>query len=118
MPAATNVVMAVAYSPDGRYIAAQDIAGHIRLIDVAGRAPLAVTFGGPITSRTGSLFIAIADHQFPGLGYLLRTRLMQKLPQLEQFNDSSDTGREGLAYVKSRFRPIAMNKVYQATRSE
>jgi len=75
-------------------------------------------FGGPITSRTGSLFIAIADHQFPGLGYLLRTRLMQKLPQLEQFNDSSDTGREGLAYVKSRFRPIAMNKVYQATRSE
>src|SRR4029078_7738049 len=76
------------------------------------------TFGGPITSRTGSIFVAIADHEFLGLGYLLRMRLMQKFPHLAQFNSSSDTGREGLAHVKSRFRPIAMNNLYQATRSE
>lgn len=72
------------------------------------------TFGGPIHSAMGSLFISISDHTIEGLGYIQRHNFMLSFPELELFNDSSDTGRAGIAHVKRQFRPVRMNRLSQA----
>jgi len=72
------------------------------------------TFGGPIHSTMGSLFVSISDHTIEGLGYIQRHNFMLRYPQLASFNDSSDTGREGIAHVKRQFRPVRMNRLSQA----
>jgi hypothetical protein len=71
------------------------------------------TFGGPIHSGMGSIFVSISDRAIDGLGYLQRHHFMSHFPQLPLFNDSSDTGREGLAHVKRQFRPVKMNRLSQ-----
>ncbi|HEY7763865.1 MAG TPA: hypothetical protein VIB38_02650 [Aestuariivirgaceae bacterium] len=71
-------------------------------------------FGGQISRNYGSLFVALADHQVPGLGYLQRHHLMMTMQHLRYFNDSSDLGQSGLAEVKKSFNPVAMNAVYRA----
>lgn len=72
------------------------------------------TFGGPIHSRMGSIFVSISDHTVDGLGYAQRHHFMSHFPELPYFNDSSDTGRESLAHVKRQFRPVRMNRLLQA----
>ena len=72
------------------------------------------TFGGPIHSAMGSLFISISDHTIEGLGYIQRHNFMRRFPELEFFNDSSDTGRAGIAHVKRQFSPVRMNRLSQA----
>ena len=72
------------------------------------------TFGGPIHSGMGSIFVSISDHVIDGLGYLQRHHFMSRFPRLPFFNDSSDTGRESLAHVKRQFRPVRMNRLSQA----
>lgn len=72
------------------------------------------TFGGPIHDEMGSLFISISDHAIEGLGYIQRHNFMLRFPELAFFNDSSDTGREGIAHVKRQFRPVRMNRLSQA----
>jgi hypothetical protein len=74
-------------------------------------------FGGRITSRYGSLYVAVADHQVAGLGYLQRHHLMMSLEDIRYFNDSSDLGQPGLAEVKKSFKPVAMNSLYRARTS-
>jgi hypothetical protein len=74
-------------------------------------------FGGRMTSRYGNLYVAVADHQVAGLGYLQRYHLMMSLEDIRYFNDSSDLGQPGLAEVKKSFNPVAMNALYRARRS-
>jgi hypothetical protein len=71
-------------------------------------------FAGPITSRTGALYITINDTRAPSVAYLLRHELMKAMPALHQFNDSSDSKRAGLRDLKQRFRPKAMLNIYGA----
>lgn len=91
--------------------ASSRLAGSVAEIDgaVAGFA-----FGGPITSRTGALYITINDTEAPAVAYLLRTELMAAMPSLTLFNNSSDTKRAGLRDLKQRFRPVAMLDIYSA----
>jgi hypothetical protein len=83
-----------------------------------GERCVAFTFGGRIRPQTGSLFTAISDHDVPGLGYLQRARFIANAPEFELINDSSDAGRAGIDYVKSRFRAVEMNNLYQAYRED
>jgi hypothetical protein len=88
------------------------LAGQVTCVDkkIAG-----LTFGGPIHSGLGSIFVSISDHAISGLGYLQRHQFMANFPELAYFNDSSDTGRKGLAHVKRQFNPARMNRLSQAT---
>lgn len=75
-------------------------------------------FGGRISASYGSVFLAIADHDVAGLGYLQRFSLMVNSQELPYFNDSSDTDRAGLAEVKKCFNPVEMHHLYRAHPSE
>ena len=79
----------------------------------AGRI-VGVTFGGPIYSSVGSIFICISDHEIEGLGYLQRHAFMSRFPDVPRYNDGSAAGRVGLSHVKRQFRPIGMNALFQA----
>jgi hypothetical protein len=84
-----------------------------QVLEIAGSVK-AFSFGGPIRSSHGSVFITISDHDMPGLAYLQRYHLLTSMPQLTYFNDSDDTGRPGLAQVKRAFRPVEMHGIYSA----
>jgi ubiquinone/menaquinone biosynthesis C-methylase UbiE len=81
---------------------------------VIGEKICGFTFGGPLSATHGSIFVAVSDHEIPGLGYLQRHSLISNNQHLCFFNDSSDTGRDGLSHVKERFRPVRMNSLYRA----
>lgn len=87
------------------------LAGQVICID---KKIVGFTFGGPIHSGIGSIFVSISDHAIGGLGYLQRHQFMASFPELAYFNDSSDTGRQGLAHVKRQFNPVRMNRLSQA----
>jgi hypothetical protein len=74
-----------------------------------------VTFGGPIHSSMGSIFVCYSDHHLEGLGYLQRHEFMSRFSGLPLYNDSSDAGRTGLSHVKRQFRPVHMNSLSRAT---
>jgi hypothetical protein len=62
----------------------------------------------------GANFICITDNNFRGLPHLLRYRLMEGFPDLTFFNESTDSGRQGLRELKQRFRPIEMHGLFGA----
>lgn len=72
------------------------------------------TFAGRISASYGSIFMAISDHDVPGLGYLQRFSLMVNSQGIPYFNDSSDTDRAGLAEVKKSFNPVEIHNLYRA----
>jgi hypothetical protein len=72
-------------------------------------------FGGPMSQSHGCVFVVVSDHEFPGLSYALRHRMMTSFPHLTHFNDSTDNGRVGLREMKERFRPVEMHGAYRAT---
>lgn len=72
------------------------------------------SFGGPISPRCGCGFLLASDHDYPGLGYAVRHRMVKSLPELPYFNDSTDNGRAGLREVKEHFRPVEMHAVHAA----
>jgi hypothetical protein len=84
-----------------------------QVVEVAGSIR-AFSFGGPINKSVGSVFITISDHDMPGLAYLQRYHLLNSMPQLTYYNDSYDTGRQGLAQMKRAFRPVEMHGIYSA----
>jgi hypothetical protein len=71
-------------------------------------------FAGRISASYGSLFLAISDHDVAGLGYLQRFSLIVNSQGIPYFNDSSDTGRAGLAEVKKSFNPVEIHNLYRA----
>lgn len=75
-------------------------------------------FGGRISASYGSLFLAVSDHDVAGLGYLQRFSLMVNSQDIPYFNDSSDTGRTGLAEVKKSFNPVEMHTLYRGYQRE
>lgn len=110
----------VKIGPYGRYARsclrnAEAHAGLLKgdVIEVDG-AVAAITFGGPIDGTSGSVMITISDHDHPGLAYLQRHNLLSGFPELETFNDASDSGRPGLRQMKRAFRPIRLHTVYSA----
>lgn len=72
-------------------------------------------FGGPMRPGLGNLFVTVTDRDVPLLGYALRHGFLARNADLEQVNDGSDTGREGVAFVKRAFNPVAMLSLYRAT---
>lgn len=74
----------------------------------------AVSFGGPINATYGCVYLTFADRDYPGLAYALRYHMMKNFPELTYFTDSTDNGREGLAEMKRRFRPVEMHGVLTA----
>lgn len=74
----------------------------------------AYSFGGPINLVHGCVFLAVADHDFPGLAYALRHQMMMDWPDLVYFNDSTDNKRPGLGEMKQRFRPVEMHAIFKA----
>lgn len=74
----------------------------------------AYSLGGPINVDYGCVFLAVSDHEFPGLAYALRHQMMKNFPGLTYFNDTTDNGRLGLREMKQRFRPVEMHGVFRA----
>jgi hypothetical protein len=81
---------------------------------VIGEKICGFAFGGPLSTTHGCIFLAVSDHEISGLGYLLRHSLISNNRHMCLFNDSSDTGRDGISHVKERFRPVRMNSIYRA----
>jgi hypothetical protein len=71
-------------------------------------------FSGTLSGKMGCNFICITDTRYRGLPHLLRYRLMELFPDIPFFNDSTDSGRQGLRELKQRFRPIEMQALYGA----
>lgn len=78
----------------------------------------AYSFGGPIVSPYGCVFLTVSDHEFPGLAYALRHQMMKNFPELAYFNDSTDNNRAGLRDMKQRFRPVEMHGIFKAQEIE
>lgn len=74
----------------------------------------AYSFGGPINTVYGCVFLTVSDHDFPGFAYALRHRMMMNFPNLAYFNDSTDNNRPGLGEMKQRFRPVEMHGIFRA----
>jgi len=90
---------------------ASRLRGEIFEIDGTIRA---FSFGGPINSTHGCVFLTISDHEFPGLAYALRHQMVRNFPELAYFNDSTDNQRPGLAEMKQGFRPTEMHGILGA----
>ena len=84
-----------------------------QVIEVDGKIA-AFSFGGPINSETGSVFVTISDHEHAGIAYRQRLELLRAFPNLLYFNDGADSGRPGMAMMKNVFRPVTMNCLYSA----
>lgn len=92
-------------------IPATRMRGEVFEIDGTVRA---YSFGGPINSSYGCVYLTVADHEFPGLAYALRHQMMKSFPELAYFNDSTDNNRVGLREMKQRFRPVEMHGICKA----
>ena len=87
------------------------LSGHV--IEIDGKIA-AFSFGGPINSETGSVFVTVSDHDHAGIAYRQRMELLRAFPDLAYFNDGADSGRPGMAMMKNVFRPIAKSCVCSA----
>lgn len=96
---------------DAVRLPASRMQGEVFEVDGTVRA---YSFGGPINSVYGCVFLTVADHDFPGLAYALRHQMMKNFPDLSYFNDSTDNNRPGLREMKQRFRPVEMHSIYKA----
>lgn len=94
---------------------ASQLRGEVFEIDGTIRA---FSFGGPINSTHGCVFLTVSDHEFPGLAYALRYQMMKNFPDVPYFNDSTDNKRPGLAEMKQRFRPAEMHGIFGARELE
>lgn len=84
-----------------------------QVIEIAGEIG-AFTFGGPITTSVGSVFITVAERRHPGLAYAQRHHFVSQFRELEFMNDAHDSGRPGLAQMKRAFCPVRMHGVFSA----
>ncbi len=79
-----------------------------------GERLVGFSFGGRLTSSMECIFIAVSDHDFSSLGYMLRHNFIANGPQDKLFNDGEDGGNVGIRDVKLAFRPVEMNHLYRA----
>jgi WD40 repeat protein len=69
MPASPSAVFSVAFSPDGRTLAAGTHDGHVRLWDTSTREPLGTPLSADSDLVGGGFRRAAWDHFAPGIAY-------------------------------------------------
>jgi len=79
---------------------------------------IAFTFGGKINNLCSSIYLTHSLRDYNGLGALQRYHFMLNNSTSQLFNDSSDSGRSGIATLKQKFKPIEMNALYQVFQKE
>ena len=95
----------------GDLLGAPTLEGEVILLD---GDVIAFSLGGELRPGLGIFAEAKSDHGYSGLSVYQRYRFMSTRSHWTLINDGPDVGREGLAQLKNRLRPVGFHQEYSA----